>query len=56
MIKNARIRRTGATILVALGAILIFLASAVWQGAVLLALGVIVELVGIALERKGGER
>jgi hypothetical protein len=52
MIKNTRIRRTGALILVALGAILMLLAPEVWQGALLLALGVIIELVGITLERK----
>ncbi|MDD5330392.1 MAG: hypothetical protein PHX38_10330 [Sulfuricella sp.] len=51
MIKNKRIRRTGAAILIVVGAILILLAPEVWQGAVLLALGVIVELAGIALER-----
>ncbi len=51
MIKNTRIRRTGALIMVVLGAILIFLAPEVWQGALLLALGVIIELVGIMLER-----
>ncbi|MHB1590828.1 MAG: hypothetical protein ACYCTW_04745 [Sulfuricella sp.] len=50
MIKNTRIRRTGALILVVLGAILMFLAPEVWQGALLLALGIIIELVGIALE------
>lgn len=52
MIKNTRIRRTGAVILVVLGAVLMFLAPEVWQGALLLALGVIIELVGITLERK----
>lgn len=51
MIKNTRIRRTGALILVVLGAILMFLAPEVWQGALLLALGVIIELIGITLER-----
>lgn len=51
MSKNTRIRRTGALILVVLGAILMFLAPEVWQGALLLALGVIIELAGIALER-----
>jgi uncharacterized membrane protein YccC len=51
MIKNARIRRTGALVMVVLGAILMFLAPEVWQGALLLALGVIIELVGITLER-----
>jgi len=50
MIKNKRIRRTGALIMVALGAILMFLAPEVWQGALLLALGIIIELVGITLE------
>ena len=52
MIKNTRIRRTGALIMVVLGAILMLLAPEVWQGALLLALGVLVELVGIALEHK----
>lgn len=51
MIKNTRVRRTGALILVALGALLMFLAPEVWQGALLLGLGVLIELVGIALER-----
>lgn len=51
MIKNTRIRRTGALILVVLGAILMLLAPEVWQGALLLALGVIIELIGITLER-----
>lgn len=51
MIKNTRIRRTGAGIMVVLGAVLMFLAPEIWQGALLLALGVVVELVGIALER-----
>ena len=52
MIRNPRIRRTGAVILVVLGAVLMFLAPEVWQGAVLLALGIVLELVGIALERR----
>ena len=50
MIKNTHIRRTGALILVVLGAILMLLAPEVWQGALLLALGVIIELIGITLE------
>ena len=52
MIKNTRVRRTGALILVVLGAILMLLAPEVWQGALLLALGVIIELIGITLEHK----
>lgn len=50
MIKNTHLRRTGALILVVLGAILMLLAPEVWQGALLLALGVVIELIGIRLE------
>lgn len=52
MIRNPRLRRTAAAILVVLGAILMFLAPEVWQGAVLLVLGIVLELLGIALEHK----
>lgn len=52
MIRNLRVRRASAIILIVLGAILMFLAPEVWQGALLLALGVALELAGIALERK----
>lgn len=52
MIKNTRIRRTGAAILAVLGTILIFLAPEAWPGALLLGLGVALELVGIALGDK----
>lgn len=52
MIRNPRTRRASAIILIVLGAMLMFLAPEVWQGALLLALGVVLELVGIALEHK----
>jgi membrane-bound ClpP family serine protease len=52
MIKNRRVRRISATIMVVLGAVMMFLAPAVWQGLVLFVLGVVLELLGIALERK----
>lgn len=52
MIRNPRIRRAGAIIMVVLGAALMLLAPEVWQGALLLALGVALELVGISLEHK----
>ncbi|HUV99086.1 MAG TPA: hypothetical protein VMV88_02935 [Gallionella sp.] len=52
MIKNQRIRRTIAAIMIVLGAILMFLAPELWPGALLFALGIILELAGIALERK----
>lgn len=41
-----------AMILVVLGGVLMVLAPEMWVGIVLLALGVAVELAGIALERK----
>jgi hypothetical protein len=52
MIKNPRTRRAIAVIMMVLGAILMFLAPEVWQGALLLAAGVALELFGIALEHK----
>jgi uncharacterized membrane protein YccC len=50
MIKNPRIRRTIAVIMVVLGGVLMFLAPEIWQGALLLAAGVALELFGIALK------
>ena len=52
MIRNPRIRRATAAIMMVAGAILMFLAPEVWQGALLFALGVVLELVGITLEHK----
>ncbi len=52
MIRNRRIRRATAVIMMGAGAILMFLAPEVWQGALLFALGVVLELVGITLEHK----
>ena len=45
-------RRVIAVIMVVLGALLMLLAPEAWPGALLLILGVAVELLGIALERK----
>lgn len=39
-------------ILVVLGGIMMYLAPEIWAGLVVLALGVVVELAGIALEHK----
>jgi hypothetical protein len=47
-----RLRRILAGFLVGLGGVLIFLAPEIWAGLVVLALGVVVELAGIALEHK----
>lgn len=52
MIKNTRIRRASAVIMVVLGAALMLLAPEAWPGALLLILGVALELFGIALEHK----
>jgi hypothetical protein len=52
MMKNPRTRRAIAVLMAALGAILMFLAPEVWQGALLLAAGVALELFGIALKHR----
>lgn len=52
MLRNSRIRRASAVIMVVLGAILMFLAPEAWPGALVLILGVVLELAGIALEHK----
>lgn len=53
MIKNLRTRRrASATIMVVLGAILMLIAPEIWAGFLLLILGVVLELVGIALAHK----
>lgn len=51
MIRNRRIRRVSTAVMVVFGAILLFIAPEVWQGALLLVLGLILEAAGIALER-----
>lgn len=52
MLKNRMTRRLTAGLLIALGAVLMFLATEVWIGVVLLLVGLALEVVGIALERK----
>lgn len=52
MLKNSRTRRASAVTMVVLGAILMFLAPEAWPGALVLILGVVLELAGIALEHK----
>ncbi|MGE5722276.1 MAG: hypothetical protein ACM3YM_07420 [Sphingomonadales bacterium] len=49
---SKRSRRVLAIFLVVLGGVLLFLAPEIWAGLVVLALGVLIELAGIALERK----
>jgi len=52
MLKKPHIRRPLAATLVILGAAMIFLAPETWAGALLLVLGVSVEVIGIAIKRK----
>lgn len=52
MIKHTRARRTSAVILVVLGAMLMLFAPEAWPGALVLILGVVLELFGIALEHR----
>lgn len=52
MLIKQRSRRVLAIFLVILGGVLMILAPEIWAGLVVLALGVIIELAGITLERK----
>lgn len=51
MLSKRRSRRILAGFLVVLGGVLMYLAPEVWTGLVILIVGVIIELIGIALER-----
>ncbi|MDT3706391.1 MAG: hypothetical protein ROZ09_06150 [Thiobacillus sp.] len=52
MLSKRRPRRILAIFLVVAGGVLLFLAPEAWAGLGVLALGVLIELVGISLERK----
>jgi hypothetical protein len=52
VLRNRRSRRVLALLLVVLGGVLMYLAPEVWGGLAVLALGVLIELAGIALERR----
>jgi len=52
MLSKRRSRRVLAIFLVLLGGMLMFLAPEIWAGLAVLALGVLIELAGIALEHK----
>lgn len=52
MLGKRRSRRGLALFLVVLGGVLMYLAPEMWAGLAVLALGVVIELAGIALERK----
>jgi Zn-dependent membrane protease YugP len=52
MIRNRRVRRSAAGALIAVGILLMMLAPSVGAGLVLFALGIVLELVGLALEHR----
>ncbi len=52
MLGKPHIRRPVAALLMIVGAAMIFLAPATWVGVLVLALGVSVEVAGIAFKRK----
>jgi len=52
MTKSLRTRRTSAAIMVVLGALIMVIAPEIWAGLLLLILGIVLELAGIALAHK----
>jgi hypothetical protein len=53
MIRNRRLRRTLVLGFVTAGALLLLLAPSVHYGLIAFAVGVVLELAGIAIERRG---
>ena len=51
MIKNRRMWRIVTLTLMILGGLLMFLVPPIWIGAIPLALGILIEVIGIKLER-----
>ena len=52
MLQKPHLRRPLALLLAMAGALVMFLAPETWAGALLLAIGIAVELAGIALKRR----
>ncbi|MFN0316133.1 MAG: hypothetical protein ACKVQA_13980 [Burkholderiales bacterium] len=50
ILRNERVRRPAAIILVVLGGVMMWLAPSVWPWVGLLALGIVAELTGITLQ------
>ena len=53
MLRKPHLRRPLAALLVIAGALMMYLAPETWAGALLLALGIAIEVVGIALKHRG---
>ncbi|MDD5179790.1 MAG: hypothetical protein PHT15_00835 [Gallionellaceae bacterium] len=56
MLRKPYLRRPLAALLAIAGAMMMFLAPETWAGASLLALGVTIEVAGIALKRRDRQR
>ena len=56
MIRNTLARRVVALSLIGIGAVLMLLAPPVWVGIIPLFLGLLLEVIGIALERNEEKR
>ena len=56
MIRNTLARRVVALSLIGIGAVLMLLAPPVWVGIIPLFLGLLLEVIGIALERNEDKR
>jgi hypothetical protein len=52
MSKKQTVRRLAVASIVLLGAFMIFLATEAWAGALLVALGISIEAIGIAIKHK----
>jgi len=51
VIGNRPLRRSIAVVLIVAGALLMWLAPPVWVGAIAMAFGILLEAIGIAMER-----
>ena len=53
MIRNRTLRRSVALVLIVLGGLLMLMSTSVGAGLIVFSLGVLLELIGLALERRG---
>lgn len=53
MTRHRRIRRSVAAVLMVAGALLMLLSASIGDGLIVFAIGLVVELVGLALDRRG---
>lgn len=56
MMRNRRLRRAAAVTAIVVGGLLLWLAPSSLAGVLAFAVGVVLELVGLALERRGPAR